>query len=683
MESFGKLDWLLASRQGGHWRLADGRIRLIRDGEVVRDLGTYPWFGTGFPVSAACEDPAGNLVVGVFGAGVYRFDAGGTMRHSGVAEGLSSDYVLSLATDLEDSLWVGTDGGGLNRIRREPFATIQTTLGQVVQAITRDQDGALWVGYNGGGLECLYEGFDLLLMTVDDLAAVPDSGNRLAVIVRNRADDTLHFRVFDLMGQAVVDNPESDFPDKPGEIAGLKSLLSPLWGQETPTPDQQKAVIDAVDSVVGLPHLGQFRQGLLQAPVRALLCDRANRVWVGLWGGGVIQWRDGRMDPIPSAGLTVVFALHEDRDGKIWVGGDGGLARWDGGEWRRFTTRDGLSSNRVRALADDAAGRLWVGTSDAGLNRFDGREFTAYRRSPDGLPGDRVVTLHVARDDALWVGTEGDGLARFSGDRWIRAGIAEGLPSNDVGFFLEDAQTNLWIGTTAGLLRVGRDTLRAWVAGETSRIEGRVYERADGLPTCECTLGPGMDLPHLNAGEDRLWLPTIKGLATAVASAVVPNRFAPPVRIESVAIEGRTEDGAGLRAPPIRRVTLPPDRRRLEVHYTSLNLGAPDRARFRYRLRDHDDSWTDAGDVRVAHFTKLSPGEYTFEVEAANEDGVWSAEPAMLTVIVEPPFWRTWWFLLVSGGAVLGAVIATVHLISTQRLKRQVAVLRQQEALER
>lgn len=581
-----KLDWLLAGGQGGHWRLADGRSRLLRDGEVVRDLGAHPWGG--LQVTAACEDAAGNLIVGTRGGGVYWFDAAGNARHFSTAEGLSTDYILALACDREGSLWVGTDGRGLDRIRRQPFATIMRTRGEVIQAVAPDADGALWVGYNGGGLERFHEG-----------------------------------------------------------------------------------------------EVGEFNQGLLQLSVRALLCDRANRVWVGLWGGGLIQWRDGRFDPMPAVGLTVVLALHEDREGNIWVGGEGGLARWDGREWRRFSTAQGLSSNRVRALADDAAGNLWIGTSDAGLNRFDGREFTTFRKSADGLPGDAVVTLYAAKDDALWIGTDGDGLARLAGEQWLRLGIAEGLPSNSVGFFMEDSQTNLWIGTAAGLLRVGAEAQAALISGQTSRLEGRVYERADGLPTRQCTLGPGLDLPRAGGGDGRLWLPTITGLATAVASEVVPNRFAPPVRIESVVIEGRTETGAGLRAPPISRVILPPNRRRLDVHYTSLNLGAPDRAQFRYRLKDHDDSWTDAGDVRVAHFTRLSPGEYVFEVEAANEDGIWSEEPATLAVIVEPPFWRTWWFLFVSSGVVLGTVIATVHLVSTQRLKRQVALLRQQEALER
>lgn len=590
-----RLDCLLASLQGGQWRLADGHIRLVRDGETVRDLGAYPW---GDPwgeirVSAACEDAAGNLVVATtLGGGVYWYDGEGKARHFSTAEGLSNDYVLALASDREGSLWVGTDGGGLNRLRREHFATIQGTQGQVIQAVAQDAEGAIWVGYNGGGLSRFHRG---------------------------------GLEVFD-------------------------------------------------EDLLGTP-----------INVRAILCDREGRVWAGLRYryGGLLQRRDGRFEQVRGAGVAEVLALHEDRAGNVWVGGEGGLVRWDGREWRRFTTRHGLSGNQVRALADDAGGNLWIGTSDAGLNRLSEGRFTAFRKSDGGLPGDKVVTLHVSADDALWVGTDGDGLARFHNGDWLRLSTREGLPSNSIGFFREDAQGNLWIGTAEGLMRVSPEDRAALITGEVDRLEGRVFERADGLPSREFTLGPSLDLPDGGEGGDRLWLPTIKGLATAIAGEVVPNRFAPPVTIERVLVEGQAVSGAGLRAAPIRHVELPPSRRRLEIHYTSLNLAAPERARFRYRLRGHEDAWTDAGDVRVAHFTKLSPGDYVFEVEASNEDGVWSDRPATLAVTVQPPFWRTWWFLLLAGGALLGAIVATVHIISTQRLKRQVAILRQQEALER
>jgi signal transduction histidine kinase len=130
-------------------------------------------------------------------------------------------------------------------------------------------------------------------------------------------------------------------------------------------------------------------------------------------------------------------------------------------------------------------------------------------------------------------------------------------------------------------------------------------------------------------------------------------------------------------------MTIPAGRERIEIQYTSLNLRAPERARFRYRLEGHESSWTEVGNSREARYSRLPAGEYRFQVTACNEDGVWNEAGSALPVRVLPPFWLTWWFLAASAGALLGMVVLTVHRVSTQRLQRQLEQLRQQEAIER
>jgi signal transduction histidine kinase len=119
------------------------------------------------------------------------------------------------------------------------------------------------------------------------------------------------------------------------------------------------------------------------------------------------------------------------------------------------------------------------------------------------------------------------------------------------------------------------------------------------------------------------------------------------------------------------------------VHYTSLNLAAADRALFRYRMEGHEQDWSPASEARSAYYGKLPPGRYTFHVTACNEDGIWNQEGCRLAVRVLPPFWQTWWFLAASGAGLLWLVAGSVHYLSTQKLQRQVAVLRQHEALEK
>jgi len=120
----------------------------------------------------------------------------------------------------------------------------------------------------------------------------------------------------------------------------------------------------------------------------------------------------------------------------------------------------------------------------------------------------------------------------------------------------------------------------------------------------------------------------------------------------------------------------------LEIHYASLNLATADRARFRYKMEGYAADWRSAGGDRVAYYDKLPPDHYHFRVQACNEDEVWNEVGCTLAVDVLPPFWRTWWFLGLAGAAALSLIVGSVHFVSTQRLQRQLATLRQQEALE-
>jgi len=131
-------------------------------------------------------------------------------------------------------------------------------------------------------------------------------------------------------------------------------------------------------------------------------------------------------------------------------------------------------------------------------------------------------------------------------------------------------------------------------------------------------------------------------------------------------------------------VIIPPGTQNLEIHYASLNLGAADRSRYRYRLNEQQKTaWSDDSSAnRVANYSKLQPGTYQFEVTACNEDGVWSSQPAALMVIVQPALWQKGWFRGLIAAGVLAAIAGLVYYFSTQTLQRQLAQLRQKEALE-
>jgi len=428
----------------------------------------------------------------------------------------------------------------------------------------------------------------------------------------------------------------------------------------------------------------EVRVAYLRA-VRSVLVDQGGRVWVGTYNHGLLRRMDGRFVPAPGAELLSphILALHEDHQGGIWVGTEGGLGRWDGREWRTFSSLHGLRGSSVQAIAADAHGDVWVGT-EAGAHRFHDGKFTHFGRE-EGLPGDRVASLLVDAEGVVWAGTSG-GLARYDGRRWTAFTPREGLPTSNVGYLAEDGLGFLWMGSNGGLIRVAKRALNAFAAGPAGEgadpLSFRTYDESEGLPTSECS--SGSQPAACRTPDGRLWFATIRGLAVVDPSRLRANTNQLPVVIESVALAGMLMTTNGPRPAPLREVVLPPGKQGLEIRFASLNLAAADRARFKYRLdpEGHAPEWSPPSESRAAYFGKLTPGRYTFQVTACNEDGVWNRTGCSLEVTVLPPFWRKPWFLGLLSACLLAAVAGSVHYVSTQKLQRELGVMRQHEALE-
>jgi ligand-binding sensor domain-containing protein/signal transduction histidine kinase len=579
----GKLDYLLASRQGGYWRLANNRIEKWRRDQRERDYGVYPW-NPAHGVSAACEDNQGNLIVGTYGDGVYWFDAQGKVTH--LSSELGTSFVFCLVMDHQGCLWVGTDANGLKSVRPQVFELLDKAHHLAINSVCEDGDGGLWFAINNGGVDSWNNG------------------------------QLREFR----------------------EAEGLRDLY-----------------------------------------VRSVFADSRHRLWAGTKNLGLFELQNGQFHPAPVSGLpnANVAALFEDRHGTLWVGTATGLARQTDGAWKVMTRSDGLSANSVQALAEDAEGSLWAGTT-AGLDRLQDGRMASFGRA-NGLPSDNITALRADSDGVLWIGTDG-GLARLQDGKFTSFGQKSGLPAEVVDYLVDDDQGYLWVAVTSGLFRAQKKEINAFAADQLKTITWREYGEKDGFPTTE--YGSGSQPAAWRSPRGRLWFPTTRGLVSVEPAQLVRNTNQPPVVIESVRIQDQWQSVGTFRGGFTGAITVPPGKQRLEIHYTSLNLADADRARFRYVMDGFADDWRLAGAERVAYYDKLPPGHYRFRVQACNEDEVWNEKGCTLAVDVLPPFWETWWFLTSSAAALLGLIVGSVHYASTQRLQRQLAVLRQQEALE-
>ena len=154
-----KLDVLLASSRGGHWRLADGVIQKWAHNHPEGASWPYPWKSDEHiqTVRAACEDEHGNLIVGT-SQGVYWFDAEGRYKIISQDNGLSNNSVLAVLPDHHGGLWVGLDGGGLNHVKPRLFNLLEATSGWTVQSVCEDEQGRLWFSSNNSGVDSWKDG---------------------------------------------------------------------------------------------------------------------------------------------------------------------------------------------------------------------------------------------------------------------------------------------------------------------------------------------------------------------------------------------------------------------------------------------------------------------------------------------------------------------------------------------
>jgi len=674
---------------GGLARLRNGRIEAFHPellgADRIRDMHTTA---------------DGALFVATAGGGLLRIDGEKVTRFT-TRNGLPTDRIWAVEDDGEGGLWVATHGGGVARWRgqgvRQRITTAEGLPNDFARAILRDPDGTLWIGTDGGGLAAWRDG--AVARTVTTLDGLPS--NNIRSLQRDR-DGSLWIGT-----DAGLARWRGE---RAGTLAVAEGLPSPIV--RGMTEDREGSLW--VGTTGGLVRLSDTRflsftrkEGLSVDGARALLEDRAGRLWAGTDGGGLC-----RILPAPVQCLTksdglphdTIYALAESGDGSLWVGTDGGgvVRLRDGKFVDAIDSRGaGLPNDRVRALVENADGSLWVSTT-TGLSlvrdgkairvkELDDRQLRPLLPLPDGsllvgvdgaglwrvrearatqvgLPNGRVFSLAAdARGGGVWIGTSGGGLARLE----LATGAIRSLTRrdglhDDVVFQVVDDGGDLWLTSNRGLYRVRRDQVLAAMKGVRSDLSGTVYGTTDGMPSAECNAAfPAA----IRARDGRLWVATARGVAVVDPRATTRNTVPPPVRVEEVLIDGSPAPAGALRVPP--------GTQRLELRYTALGLRAPERVRFRYRLEGYDRDWVEARGNRVAQYTRLAPGKYTFRVIAANEDGVRSTSEARLGFTVDPRWFETWWARLLAVALIAGAVWGGVRLHLAAKLEdtnRQLAI---------
>ncbi|MFK3738556.1 two-component regulator propeller domain-containing protein [Massilia sp. TN1-12] len=608
-------------------------------------------------IQALLVDAGEHLWVGSM-AGLERLPIGqkGDLRRFGPAEGIPAGEISVLYQDAERQVWVGSHDRGLyrwmpsrNRFESHPHRiTDGYSLGDnQVSALYGDRVGTFWVGTWYGGVsraDMGSGGFARIVRGSDSAIAVEDNK------VRGMAGDGAGALWLATNGGLHHYDPVSGI-DRPYRLAPVEGGISG------------------------------------DAMATAVARGRDGTVWVGARNGlARLDPASGKLErrvlaPTGDVDANFVRNLFVTRDGMLWIATRGGLHRLDPASGKLSSwhhdpaSSSSLADNIVRPMLEDRHGRFWVGTFD-GLDLLDRAtgKFRHFRHDPSdpaSLSHDEVHYLLEDRNGTLWVGTAvglnkmvigPDGTPRFQ-----RYTTRDGLADDAVAAMLEDPDGFIWVSSSSGLHRLDPAS-GGW----------RNYNSADG--TIE---GAYFDASALRAPDGTLYFGGNNGMTAFDPRALHDNLIAPRAVITGLQIFGRPWQDAhpGLLPGPIERlsgITLTPADSVFSLEFSALHFAAPGRNRFAYRLAGFDQDWigVDAG-KRFATYTNLDPGKYTFQVRAANKDGVWSDSAASLEVTVLPPYWKTWWFRTLCGLLVLGIGYGLFR-VRVDGLRRQKDLLEQQ-----
>lgn len=547
---------------------------------------------------------------------------------------LASFRIWSLCEGRNGQLWIGTSGQGVFSFAHGRFAPVsfrERLVSSDVRAICEDDQGDVWLGSLGGGL------------------------------IR------MQRRSWDVIGAG------AGLPDEPPSSLAI-GANGQLWAGFL-RDGLYRTTVDRAEAA-GLAGLNGAE------PMTASLAAGADgSIWMGSYGQGVFHLQAGKIEQFTSAdGLSdnVIPALCVDAAGAVWIGCRSGVIhKISEGRIGPPQAPDGGSGAAITCLTPAAGRGLWVGTGDGRAWRAEDGRFTSLLL-PEALQGKSIRALFEDRRGRLWIGANDVGLACLSENKAALFGAARGFPDTDVDGITEDAEGNLWIRANRGLWRVPRNAMAELPPGNLRAEE--VFAESPGLAGLEIPSAPGA----VRGADGTLYFVSAHGILRVNPAAWHDSAPPFPVVLESVT----ASDNTGVIArwandPDLPPQTLPPRARSLEFHFTAVDLASPERVRFQHQLANFDADWVDGGPERFARYGRLAPGSYEFRVRASQGDGGWREAPNAFAFQVAGSPWAAPWAVICD--VLLGAalVAAAVRVISHRRLRRNLALLAQQQAMEK
>ena len=585
-------------------------------------------------------DDDGTVWVGTYDSGMYVVNSLTLQaRHIVVdPENERSNTVRSISKDKNGKYWIGTRGGlyiyekirGITAFyyhdEREPKSLVNNS----IQCITHDLKGDVWIGTRNG--------INFLIEERQNIHGFKSmSGN-------DRYLNSSEIYAFWI-------DPKGDI--WAGTESGGINVLNRKTGRFRYLMPQK-----------GNPN------SLSRNCIKAFMDDGKNNLWIGTFLGGldVLNLSSGSFrhythNPADPGSLSdnKVWALLKDSNNEIWIGTTAGVDKFDSHS-DKFQHYPDLSEGQVNWFAEDDDHCLWIGSEI----------LVIYNPKDQSIVRVNQSTRYMLQDSKkrFWLTINNQGVALYSKEKGIVKYYTEknGLANNQTLAILEDNDHFLWISTTNGLSKFDP---------EKERFHN--FSLKNGFQNNQFTYGAA-----LKTKDGELLFGGISGFNVFDPAKIKSGDYFAPIVLtdlkifnKSVKIGDSKKDVLTKCISETEKIKLKYDQNSITLDFASFDYANNLGIQYSYYLENFDNDWTEPSVSRSATYTNLDPGEYTFRVKTVSIDRQESNPGPVLTIVVLPPYWQTWWFRTLLFAAIAGLFYMLIaFLVNKEKLKNDLVLER-------
>ncbi len=584
------------------------------------------------------------------------------LNTSSVVFRLKSDIVNGIVEDASKNIWIATDHGGVNIINKKKgtidYLLEDKLMDNAINTIFNDGEGVIWLGTVRKGVS--YQTQNTILFTHYNSTT---AGNT--------------FFPYDDVNCFAEDSSGNLWVGTNGEGLIYLDRRTNVYKRYRATPGKTNVLSSDI--------------------ITSLFVDKKGIVWIGTYYGGLnsfdgrqfVQYKNNAKDNF-SLPDDKVWKVFEDSRGRLWIGTlSQGLVLFDR-EKNKFIPYRYINpfAGAVNAIMEDRQGRIWAGGT-GGIDILDKEGRFVRRIFQNGNDKNTIsnnVVFDIVEDQAgdVWVATR-DGLNYYNAklDSFQVYGTRDGLPHNTIFRILQDEKEQLWLSTPNGLSRAsinysaaGLPQIRFNNYNVQDGLQGNLFNQSSALITRKKELvfgGPNgwnMFFP-IRATEEKL---QARLLFTSL------QVFNTTVRV------GESYKGRVILSESIsvtNKIKLSYNQNAFAFEFAALDFKQADKLEYAYQLKGFSNTWILADkNSRKAAFAGLRPGLYTLSVNARYGNGEWSDHPAEITIYILPPFWQTSWaYSLYALLFIAGLVYGRYYIV--QREKRKFLLQQERAAYQR